>query len=118
MSQDKYNYSGKQGECQGKPVEKVYQVYKCTHVNQSNDKALESAVINQPTTVMIDASDKEFQVYSKGIFKGSKCSTSSFNQALLLVGFDFSEERFTKKKDYFWRAKNSLGTSWGIKGYI
>jgi len=90
-SDDKYGYKKEKGDCRYSPLDKVWEVVKCTKVDKNNEKALEASVLQQPTAVMIDASDKEFQSYKTGIFAGSKCSTSKPNHSLLLVGFDSIE---------------------------
>ena len=118
-SEAKYKYTATKGECRYSIVDKVWEVVKCSKVTPNDDKALESAVLATPTTVMIDGSEKEFQSYKSGLFNPSKCSTTNPNAALVIIGFGSVESGFPiKKKHYFWKAKNSFGIGWGSKGYI
>jgi C1A family cysteine protease len=53
-----------------------------------------------------------FQAYSGGVFNAGH-STTSFNHALVLVGWDD-----TQGEDGVWIARNSWGTDWGEDGYM
>lgn len=64
---------------------------------------LASAVMKQPVSVVVDATN--WSTYASGVF--SKCGTS-LNHMVLLVGM----------ADEYWKCKNSWGTSWGEQGYI
>ena len=77
---------------------------KCADVPSGNYLKLLSAVIQQPTSVAIDAS--QLQHYSNGIYTGN-CSSTSVNQAMLIVGYGV-ENNLT-----YWKVKNSFGVSWG-----
>jgi C1A family cysteine protease len=82
---------------------------KCAHIPSGDYLRLLSAVIQQPTSIAIDA--KPLQHYSSGIYTGD-CSSTSVNQAMLIVGYGV-ENNVT-----FWKIKNSLGVSWGEDGYL
>ena len=82
---------------------------RCADVPSGNYTKLLSAVIQQPTSVAIDAS--EMQLYSEGIFDG-ECSDSYINQAMLVVGYGIEDNQT------YWKIKSSYGTSWGREGYL
>ncbi|XP_076930291.1 cysteine proteinase mucunain-like [Bidens hawaiensis] len=75
-----------------------------------NEKALTKAVAHQPVSVGIEASGRDFQLYSSGVFTGS-CGTE-LDHGVVVVGYG-SE----KGKDY-WIVRNSWGPNWGEGGYI
>lgn len=66
-----------------------------------------------PIIVTIDGSQPTFLQYKQGVYSDSRCSSSSVNHAVLLVGYD----RDPEFGDY-WLIKNSYGTTWGEKGYF
>lgn len=91
-----------------KPM-KAVSFSKCADVPSRNYTKLQSAVIQQPTSVALDATD--MKSYAGGIFNGD-CSNSYINQAMLIVGYG-SENNQT-----YWKIKNSFGPKWGDSGYI
>jgi C1A family cysteine protease len=64
---------------------------------------LSSAIVNQPITVAVDATN--WSSYSSGVF--SNCA-QSINHAVLLVGSLAGN----------WKIKNSWGAGWGEKGFM
>jgi len=69
---------------------------------------LMSGLNQAPTTVAIDASSKDFMLYTGGVF--DKCREKiNLNHAALAVGY---------KEGAFWKVKNSWGTAWGENGYF
>jgi len=83
----------------------------CT--TSGNESQLQSAVAGRgPISVLIDASQTSFQLYSSGIYADPKCTTSTLNHAIQVVGYGS-----TNGQDY-WIARNSWGSSWGMKGDI
>ncbi|KAH7570417.1 hypothetical protein ACOSQ2_018885 [Xanthoceras sorbifolium] len=81
-------------------------------VPENDENALMKAVANQPISVAIDASGKDFQLYSKGVFAGDHCGTE-LNHRVAVIG-DGETQDGTK----YWTVKNSWGTEWEEKGYI
>jgi cathepsin L len=105
---------GVSGKCEtaGKPV--ITMVAYHVDVTSGSESALESAVgVVGPTSVAIDASQLSFQLYTKGIYSSSKCSTTSLDHAVLTVGYNQ-----LSTGEQYWIVKNSWGTSWGQAGYI
>ncbi|XP_027356953.1 low-temperature-induced cysteine proteinase-like [Abrus precatorius] len=75
-----------------------------------DELALKKAVANQPVSVAIEASGREFQLYESGIFRG-KCGTA-LDHGVTVVGYG------TEDWIDYWTVKNSWGKSWGEEGYI
>lgn len=80
------------------------------NVSPSSDNEMMQAVAHQPVSVAIEADQKDFQLYSSGVFSGS-CGTN-LDHGVLVVGYGEMEG------DDFYKVKNSWGTTWGSDGYI
>ncbi len=66
-----------------------------------------------PLPTFVDASHSSFQFYESGIYFEPKCNLNATDHMLMLVGFS----SMGPGQDYY-MARNSWGTSWGMKGYI
>ncbi len=66
-----------------------------------------------PMPTIVDASQSSFQFYESGIYFEPKCNPAGLDHMLMLVGYDSAGQG----QDYY-IARNSWGTSWGMKGYI
>ena len=73
------------------------------------DVLAESVYNNGPHAVYVYANEA-FQRYNSGIFDDYACSTSSYNHAVINVGYD--------KTEGYWLIRNSWSTSWGENGYM
>merc|ERR1712020_759303 len=73
------------------------------------DTLSESVYNNGPHAVYVYANEA-FQRYNSGIFDDYACSTSSYNHAVINVGYD--------KTEGYWLIRNSWSTSWGESGYM
>jgi C1A family cysteine protease len=60
-----------------------------------------------PVAAGIDASQKDFQFYSSGIYYSAVCSKDDLNHAVAIVGYDVNA---TTGQEYY-----IIKNSWGIK---
>lgn len=79
-------------------------------VDKSSDDAMMAALSKQPVSIAIQADQKDFQLYSSGVFTGS-CGTQ-LDHGVLTVGYG------SENGEDFYLVKNSWGTVWGDNGYI
>jgi len=106
VSESSYPYKGVEGACQPTTGQKILNPSKpWTMVAAGNTGALKSTVAAGPVSICVDASN--WSAYKSGVF--SNCGTTNLNHAVLLVGYNDSDQ---------WFVKNSWGTSWGSAGYI
>ncbi|KAG6658019.1 ervatamin-B-like [Carya illinoinensis] len=110
-TEENYPYKGSHGTCKkSKEKNHAVKISGYERVPANNEKKLQAAVAHQPVSVAVDASSREFQFYSKGIFSGH-CGTE-LNHGVAAVGY--GEEGGNK----YWLVKNSWSTDWGESGYI
>ena len=79
-------------------------------VPPKSDDAMMQALSQQPVSIAIEADQKDFQLYSSGVFTGS-CGTK-LDHGVLVVGYG------ELNGDDYYKVKNSWGTTWGSDGYI
>ena len=79
-------------------------------VPANSDEDMMVALNQQPVAIAIQADQKDFQLYSSGVFTGD-CGTQ-LDHGVLAVGYGSMDGT-----DYY-RVKNSWGTTWGKDGYI
>lgn len=99
VHEDEYPYVPKKNTC--KIDQGPFKISGFTDVRNCNDLA--SALVNQPVSVAVDASN--WSPYKSGVF--NNCRTS-LNHGVTLVGTDGDN----------WVIKNSWGNGWGEKGFI
>ncbi len=105
-----YPYTATDGTCvaKGKPVAATLSGYKDVAAN--NELALETAIVQQPVSVAVEADQSVFQFYSGGVMD-SACGTQ-LDHGVLAVGYG------TDTGKEYYKVKNSWGADWGEKGYI
>ncbi|KAJ6717291.1 CYSTEINE PROTEASE XCP1-LIKE [Salix koriyanagi] len=109
--EEDYPYLMEEGTCDEKKGDMEAVMITGYHdVPQNDEQSLLKALAHQPLSVAIEASGRDFQFYSGGVFSGS-CG-SDLDHGVAAVGFGSS-----KGIDYI-IVKNSWGPKWGEKGYI
>ncbi|KAH7689393.1 xylem cysteine proteinase protein [Dioscorea alata] len=110
-TEDDYPYIMEEGTCDEKRGElEVVTIEGYEDVPQNNEQSLIKALAHQPVSVAIEASGRDFQFYSGGVYAGH-CG-SELDHGVAAVGYGTS-----KGQDYI-IVKNSWGPKWGEKGYI
>lgn len=92
----------------GKPVAATLSGFKDVAVG--SETALETAIVQQPVSVAVEADQSVFQFYSGGVMD-SACGTA-LDHGVLAVGYG------TDTGKEYYKVKNSWGADWGEKGYI
>ncbi|XAR64282.1 Chymopapain [Bertholletia excelsa] len=109
--EDDYPYLMEEGTCNERRGESGLVTISGYHdVPENSEESLLKALANQPVSVAIEASGRDFQFYSGGVFDGH-CG-SEVDHGVTAVGYGS-----TKGLDYI-IVKNSWGPKWGEKGYI
>ncbi|XP_038711432.1 senescence-specific cysteine protease SAG39-like [Tripterygium wilfordii] len=107
-----YPYQAMEGTCESSKIANIAaQISGYEDVTPNSETALLQAVSQQPVSVAIDGSARDFRFYGTGVFTG-ECSTH-LSHAVTAVGYGTSDDG-TK----FWLIKNSWGESWGENGYM
>lgn len=104
-----YPYTASDTKCHD--CEKIVPVYNCFEVEEGNELAMKEILNQQPISVAIDASSKEFQHYSSGVIDSSSCYTE-LNHGVAVVGYG------EKNNQKYWIVKNSWGINYGMDGYV
>jgi len=81
-------------------------IIKFINIDPNSDTAMMGAISLQPVSIAIEADQRDFQLYSSGIFTGT-CGTN-LDHGVGLVGYG---------TDYY-ILRNSWGSSWGLNGYM
>ncbi|XP_062176686.1 cysteine protease XCP1-like [Alnus glutinosa] len=109
--EEDYPYLMEEGTCEEKREEMdLVTISGYQDVPENDEESLLKALAQQPLSVAIEASSKDFQFYSGGVFDGH-CGTE-LDHGVTAVGYGSS-----KGSDYI-IVKNSWGPKWGEKGYI
>ncbi|XP_048416032.1 procathepsin L-like [Stegostoma tigrinum] len=105
------------GPCKYNPLHSVANCTGYRTIRHGSEEALAMAVASVgPISVGVDAAHLSFQFYRSGIYQDNKCSTTTLNHAVLVVGYGTHGEGETAQR--YWIIKNSWGKHWGINGYM
>lgn len=109
--EEDYPYIMEEGTCERRKDEpQVVTISGYKDVPMNSEESLLKALANQPISVAIEASGRDFQFYKGGVFDGH-CG-SELDHGVAAVGYGSD-----KGLDYI-IVKNSWGPKWGEKGYI
>ncbi|CBI37727.3 unnamed protein product, partial [Vitis vinifera] len=109
--EDDYPYLMEEGTCEEQKEDvDIVTISGYEDVPEKDEESLLKALAHQPLSVAIEASGRDFQFYSGGVFNGP-CGTE-LDHGVAAVGYGSS-----KGLDYI-IVKNSWGPKWGEKGYI
>ena len=114
MTETDYPYTGYDGSCKFNSAKGCCAVksYIRPTTTQNEDELAQGCADKGVVSIAIDASGWDFQLYSGGIYNPSRCSSTSLDHAVGLVGYG------TEGSTDYWIVRNSWGTSWGEEGYI
>ncbi|KAJ9546038.1 hypothetical protein OSB04_025745 [Centaurea solstitialis] len=109
--EQEYPYIMSEGTCDDKKdISEKVTISGYHDVPRNNEVSFLKALANQPISIAIEASSRDFQFYSGGVFDGH-CGTD-LDHGVAAVGYGTS-----KGLDYV-IVRNSWGPKWGEKGYI
>ncbi|GAB4833044.1 Cysteine protease xcp2 [Ancistrocladus abbreviatus] len=109
--EEDYPYLMEEGTCEDtKDLSEVVTIDGYHDVPANDEQSLLKALANQPLSVAVEASGRDFQFYSGGVFDG-QCGTE-LDHGVAAVGYGS-----IKGMDYI-IVKNSWGPRWGEKGYV
>ncbi|XP_073002934.1 cysteine protease XCP1-like [Typha latifolia] len=110
-TEDEYPYLMQESTCEEQRADlEVVTINGYEDVPENDEQSLLKALAHQPVSVAIEASGRNFQFYSGGVFDGP-CG-SELDHGVAAVGYGSS-----KGQDFI-IVKNSWGPRWGEKGYI
>ncbi|WRX29786.1 Peptidase C1A [Theobroma cacao] len=110
--EDDYPYIMEEGTCEmRKEQSNLVTISGYRDVPKNNEESLLKALANQPVSVAIQASGRDFQFYSGGVFDGH-CGTQ-VDHGVAAVGYGSTSRGLN-----YIIVKNSWGPRWGEKGYI
>merc|ERR1711915_532388 len=111
-----YPYKGANQKCNFDPSNVGAKISSWVDIPSVDEIQLQKVIANVgPVSVGIDASHLSFQLYKEGVYFEEDCSSISLNldRGLLVVGYGSNDDG-----EEYYLVKNSLGTEWGMEGYI
>lgn len=112
-SEKAYPYNGTDDVCNRSESRPLVNISKYYDVPSNDERQLMYAVMGNPVSVGIDASDPSFQFYKRGIYNISDCG-NELDHGVTVVGYGTDS---VYGMDY-WIVKNSWNVDWGDEGYI
>eukprot|EP00928_Gymnodinium_smaydae_P035746 TRINITY_DN250_c0_g1_i6.p2 TRINITY_DN250_c0_g1~~TRINITY_DN250_c0_g1_i6.p2 ORF type:complete len:369 (-),score=92.18 TRINITY_DN250_c0_g1_i6:84-1124(-) len=112
-TEESYPYEAAQGKCKSKSCTVGVAKGAVTgfkDVKSDDEKAMMSALQQQPVSIAIEADKAVFQLYHSGVLTAT-CG-DQLDHGVLAVGYG------TEDGQDYWLVKNSWGPSWGVNGFI
>jgi len=106
-----YPYTAVTGTCKSPLPKSVASISSFTDVTKNNELALETAIVQQPISVAVEADQAAWQAYTGGVVTAN-CGTA-LDHGVLAVGYSTDASAGA-----YYKVKNSWGTAWGEAGYI
>jgi len=114
VSEDDYEYTGRDGTCSVSGKKVVAKVTGYHYAGTEDETQIKQLLFeNGPFAIAMNATPLQF--YFWGIFNPwfeFLCSPTELNHGVLLVGYGI------EGSTPYWIIKNSWGSSWGEKGYF
>ncbi len=104
------SYPSNGGSCKAKGLPIAAKITSYTDITSNNELALETALAKQPVSVLVEADQSVFQMYTGGVLD-SDCG-HNVNLAVLAVGYGIDAGRS------FYKLKLSWGSDFGEKGFM
>ncbi|RZC36225.1 Peptidase C1 domain containing protein, partial [Asbolus verrucosus] len=115
MKETDYPYEGRDGaSCEFDESKSFTKIDKYRKIPSGSEQQLKKVVgLQGPVVANIHATEK-FISYDYGVFYDEECSSvsSNLNYSVLVVGYDIVGNQ------EIWILKNSMGSDWGINGYM
>lgn len=105
-----YPFTAKDGKCAFNKTNAYSLDNFLSYITPNSSDNLKQAIVSGPVSVLVQADQKVFQFYSKGVIK-SGCGAET-NHAVLAVGY----EQIGLIDAFI--VKNSWGDDWGEQGYV
>jgi C1A family cysteine protease len=110
--ESEYPYTAEDGTCQYNKADAITVNTGYTFVTTMSTNALLTSIVSMPTSVLIEADQDVFQLYTSGVITAAEDCGASLDHAVLAVGYN------TIQGAQAFIVKNSWGTSWGDDGYV
>jgi Papain family cysteine protease len=108
-----YPYTAARGTCRFNPTAIVARVPGAGRVPPGDEASLQAYVAKTgPVLALIDAGHASFDSYTGGIYYEPACTSTQPTRAVLIVGYG------GVSGSEYWIVKTSLGTAFGMTGYI
>ncbi|XP_006981780.1 cathepsin R-like [Peromyscus maniculatus bairdii] len=111
-----YPYEGREGPCRYDPKNSAAKISGFVSLPQNEDSLMAAVATIGPISAGVHVASNLFVFYKRGILHDRKCSNTTVNHVVLVVGYGSEGEETDGKK--YWLVKNSWGDEWGIQGYM